>query len=230
LVGAAKNRGGTLIVRSLDKGGTPTHADGTAIVFADYKDATPYLKQRLGRYCSYCERTIPASLAVEHKLPKTGAYQHLEHEWRNLLLACSNCNSSKGTNVPNHANPLWPDEDDTFAMIEYHRSGGVAPKSGLPPDASARVTALLDLVGLTKTPDQSGQTDHRFFDRLEVWRKAEQAVVDVETSDSPALRRSTVEVARSSGGYSIWRHAFAADTNMTQRLMASLPGTRAASQ
>lgn len=215
-------------MRSLDKGSTPTDADGNELVFVDYREAAPYLKQRLGRYCSYCERTVPASLAVEHKLPKTGPTQHLQRSWHNLLLACSNCNSSKRTKLPGHPHPLWPDEEDTFAWIEYRRSGGVTSKSGLAADEHARVTALLDLVGLSKTPSQSGQTDHRFFDRLEVWRKAEQTALDLASADSAALRRSTVEVARSSGGYSIWRAVFASDADMNVRLSEALPGTRVA--
>lgn len=65
--------------------------------FADYDDAKPFLLARLGPFCSYCERRIPTNLAVEHIQPKgVPKYAPLEKTWDNFLLACVNCNSTKG--------------------------------------------------------------------------------------------------------------------------------------
>jgi uncharacterized protein (TIGR02646 family) len=216
-----------LIVRSLDKGEVPKQVDGRPTVFEHYRDAWPYLAQRMGRYCAYCERTIPASLAVEHKLPKSSPrHKHLEREWSNFLLGCSNCNSSKLDREFREHSPLWPDEEDTFSMIEYHENGAVRARADLADPAKERVHELLNLVGLDKTPARIGPSDHRFFDRLEVWRKAEQCAIDLRNEDSPALRRATIEVAKSSGGFSIWRKAFERDADLTQALVAAFPGTR----
>lgn len=214
----------TNTMRHVDKGDAPAAEDGTPIVFTDYREAAPYLKERIGRYCSYCERTIPASLAVEHKLPKR--YDHLVNEWRNLLLACSNCNSCKLDREVAVISPLWPDEEDTFAMTEYKLSGQIVAKEGLKADARDRVDALLELVGLDRTPTQLSNTDHRWLDRQEVWRKAMQSREDVQADASERLKRAIVETAKSSGGYSIWRTVFDDDADMTQRLIDAFPGTR----
>lgn len=212
-------------MRSVDKGLVPVDVDGHPLAFGEYGDASPHLKRRIGRYCSYCERPIRASLAVEHKLPKRW-HPWLDRDWHNLILACSNCNSCKGDDQVTGVLPMWPDEEDTFDCMEYRRSGAIAPRPGLPAGEVDRVQRLLALVGLDRSPAQCGSTDHRFFDRLEIWSLAMQAARDLELADSPELRRATLDTARQSGGYSIWRHVFAGDAGMTANLIAAFPGTR----
>ena len=214
-------------MRSVDKGSSPLGVDGTPLVFEQYIDAAPYLKAQLGRFCSYCERTIPVNLAVEHKRPKR-KYPELEHAWSNLLLACGNCNSCKGEREPVGGDPAFPDEVDTGAMYIYLPSGKIKPKDGLNESDSARAAAMLSLLGLDRPPNFGGPSDHRWFDRLEVWRKAEQSSRDLAESDSDALRRCIVEVAHSSGGYSIWMTEFIGNTDMSARLTSIHPGTRSA--
>jgi 5-methylcytosine-specific restriction endonuclease McrA len=63
-------------------------------IYTRYGDAIEDLKSRLGSYCSYCERQVSASLAVEHVIPKN-LHPELEREWNNFLLGCTNCNSVK---------------------------------------------------------------------------------------------------------------------------------------
>jgi len=213
-------------MRSLDKGPHPVAADGSVLAVAGYDDFAPHLMQRIGRYCAYCERTVPCNLAVEHKLPKH-RHGHLECDWSNLLLACGNCNSHKGKADIAADVALWPDEHDTFALIAYHESGRVSAADGLQAADARRVASLLELIGLTRTPAQITRSDHRWFDRLEVWRKALQSAADLNESDNEPLRRATIETAKSSGGYSIWRAAFAHHPDMTRRLIAAFPGTRA---
>lgn len=89
-------------MRPVKKGATPVAA------FNRYEDAFDYLLDRvgigewsgikIGQYCSYCERCIQTNLAVEHIEPKSGdfAKPELQKEWSNFLLACVNCNSTKG--------------------------------------------------------------------------------------------------------------------------------------
>ena len=62
--------------------------------YSQYSDAIGDLEERLGTYCSYCERRLPISLAVEHVVPKD-LHPELKTEWTNFLLGCTNCNSVK---------------------------------------------------------------------------------------------------------------------------------------
>lgn len=58
--------------------------------------------------CAFCEhKPVGSPPQVEHYRPKDGikytthkGYYWLAYEWSNLLLACGNCNSAKGTNFP----------------------------------------------------------------------------------------------------------------------------------
>lgn len=213
-------------MRHVDKGAAPVNKDGIAIVFGDYQEAGPHLKERLGRYCCYCERAILASLAVEHKLPREH-HPHLALAWSNLLLACSNCNSTKGPRDTATMPVIWPDEEDTYSVIEYARSGAVRPAAGLPEVLAARVMNLLDLTGLTRSPRDLRGSDHRFFDRQEAWRKAEQSAADLAGCDTAQMRTAIVEVAKSTGGFSIWMKVFAHDAQMQTDLRAAFPGTAA---
>ncbi len=52
--------------------------------------------------CCYCERRLPETghlKAVEHFRPKS-VFTGLRNEWRNLLLACSQCNGKKADKFP----------------------------------------------------------------------------------------------------------------------------------
>lgn len=214
-------------MRSVVKGGVPLDASGTPILFAAYQDAVGHLRSRLGRYCSYCERTVPVGLAVEHKLPKAH-HPNLERDWQNFLLACANCNSSKGDHDSAVGSVLWPDEHDTLSTMSYRPSGAIGPATGIDAVLSLKVTATLALLGLSKAPSEAASTDHRHDDRLEVWRKAEQSRLDLANRDVPEMRRSIIATATSSGGYSIWQTVFASDPAMRRALADNFPGTRPA--
>lgn len=52
--------------------------------------------------CCYCEDKIPEnghSRAVEHFRPQS-KFKYLRNDWRNLLLACAQCNGKKSDNFP----------------------------------------------------------------------------------------------------------------------------------
>jgi len=211
-------------MRHFDKGAVPVDTVGETIVFWDYQEAGPYLKERIGWYCCYCERPIHASLAVEHKLPRTH-HPHLALDWHNLLLACANCNSRKGHRDTATMALIWPDEEDTYSVIVYTRSGAVRPANDLHETLATRVKNLLDLTGLTRLPRDLQGSDHRFFYRQEVWRKAEQSAADLADCNTAQMRRQIVETAKSSGGFSIWMKAFSHDAQMQEALRAAFPGT-----
>ena len=106
-------------MRPIDRGGAPA-------TYARYEDAKQDLVNRLGSYCSYCERRIATLLAVEHIQPKAlPQYAHLEREWTNFLLSCVNCNSAKLTTPIELADYLLPDRDNTFLAYSYAITGMV---------------------------------------------------------------------------------------------------------
>ena len=90
-------------MRPIERGAAPC-------AYGDYKEAKQDLVNRLGTYCSYCERRIATILAVEHIQAKSlPHYAHLANDWNNFLLACVNCNSSKSAAEVDPARYLLPD-------------------------------------------------------------------------------------------------------------------------
>jgi len=211
-------------VRCVEKGAWPTGNDGNPVSLQPYQLAAPHLKERIGRYCSFCERFVPVSLAVEHKRPKN-PHEALAFDWFNFLLACTNCNSCKGMNELPDGHSCWPDVDDTFSSFEYLESGRIRVKPDLAERDAHAASALLVVLGLDKTPEMMSNADHRWDDRLEVWRQAEQSRQDLTHSDTPALRASILKTAVNKGGFSIWMAAFARDAAMQSALINAFPGT-----
>lgn len=87
---------------------------------AKYQDAEPYLVEKLGTYCSFCEMRVNNALAVEHKEGKKsgGALT----DWDNLLLACTYCNSRKGEKIKKGELDkwIWPDMHNTCLAFTYN--------------------------------------------------------------------------------------------------------------
>jgi uncharacterized protein (TIGR02646 family) len=200
------------------------HPAELASPMTHYRDAAPYLEMRLGRYCSYCERWIATSLAVEHLSPK-GTDPAKERDWHNFLLACTDCNSTKGSKVT-APDSLWPDQHNTFGALIYREDGAIKPHPGLQPEAQARSAALLKLVGLDKPPVKDNS--HRWDDRLEAWRKAKTAQQLMQRMPHQSLdkaRELALETLTGHGGWSIWMTVFSDDPVMQDHLIAAFPGT-----
>lgn len=217
-------------MRAVARGASPRTTD-----FKDYEHAKPELVSRLGPYCSYCERHIVSMLAVEHIQPKAlAAYTHLVGRWENFLLACVNCNSTKGDTDVVLADTLLPDRDNTFAAYEYPMDGTMRPIASLTGTAAAAARATWKLVGLDKplsvTLDTNGREValDRVTQRKEAWLVALEAATDLrQQPGNDALRRQIARTALATGFFSIWMAAFAHDTDMRQRLIAAFPGTAA---
>lgn len=215
-------------MRPVDKGPSPQ-------VFTNYEDAKQPLTTRLGSYCSYCERRIPTNLAVEHILPKDVAlgYAHLRNEWDNFLLACVNCNSSKGTEIITFPDYLLPDRDNTFLCYKYLETGLVESSN---PDNNIRNMAerTLNLVGLNGDNIPHDIDDYetlafsaltRNEQRIEAWAQAKEAREDYEKGEVN-LRRIANEAA-SSGFFSIWMKAFEGIPDVRQALINAFLNTSA---
>ncbi len=215
-------------MRPVNKGNCLIDQNGHQIIFSHYSDAKGYLIQRLGHYCSYCERSIRASLAVEHIQPQS-RQQDLGKTWSNLLLACVNCNSTKkdtDVNSTNIGDYLWPDTDNTYRAMTYYPNGPIHPNPRMPGHLQQKAQNSINLFGLNKTPaNNSKATDERWIGRIDVWGIAEESKADLKDNDTPQMRRQIVKTAQANGHFSIWMTVFHDDPDMLSRLIDAFPGT-----
>ncbi len=217
-------------MRPVRRGVSPQPED-----YKDYRDALPDLVSRLGCYCSYCERRIPANLAVEHIQPKgLPEYGHLTGRWENFLLGCVNCNSTKKDKDVRLERTLLPDRDNTYAAFTYRPDGKVIPAPGLEPVLFAMAEKTLSLTGLDKkissAVDDNGKLValDRMAQRMEVWAIAMEAKNDLAMNpDSENLKKWVVNNALAYGYFSVWLTVFDEEADMKNRLIDSFPGTRA---
>lgn len=217
-------------MRPIRKGGSPVAGD-----YRNYEDAKPDLVSCLGLYCSYCERPITSLLAVEHVQPKgLAAYRHLEGNWNNFLLACVNCNSTKGDKDVQPASYLLPDRDNTFVAFSYLPDGTIEPSANaVVKGLQAIAQDTLQLTGLDKaainTPDINGKQValDRGSQRMNVWLEASEAKKELDTQlDNQVLRRVIIRQALAKGFFSIWMTVFSDDSDMCSRFIDAFPGTR----
>ena len=212
-------------MRPVDKGAAPG-------IYAQYQDAGPDLRARLGDYCSYCERQIETNLAVEHIHPKS-VVQALITEWANFLLACTNCNSTKGDAPIELIDYFWPDADNTLRTFEYLPGGLIGPQPELSHTNSMKALATLNLTGLDRYPGSPVQeptkSDQRWLRRQQAWEKATRCQDVLATQDTVEVRELIVDVALGRGHFSIWWTVFTDDVDMRRRLREAFIGTHEAS-
>lgn len=216
-------------MRPIERGGCPVDNNQQKIVFSHYSDARGELIKRMGQYCSYCEMKLDASLAVEHVQPKKArgsnvVNQTLLLDWENFLLACTNCNSTKGNKPVVLTDYVWPDTDNTFRAFVYS-TGGII--SAAPGPVHQEAKNMIALVGLDKKPDTADASDRRWSNRLETWAMAERARTRLINRDSIELRETIAEHAYSQGYWSIWMTVFSHDSDMLRRIIAQYMGTSA---
>ena len=212
-------------MRPVDKGAAPA-------VYAHYKDASVDLRDRLGDYCSYCERRIETNLAVEHIRPKS-VVPTLCTDWANFLLACANCNSIKGDALISLVAYFWPDADNTLRAFEYVPGGPISPHPSLRPAMAVKAVATLKLTGLDRYPGNAGRapttSDQRWLRRQQAWVKAKRCRHILTGQDTVEVRELIVENAIARGMFSIWWTVFAGDVDMRRRLREAFKGTHGAS-
>ena len=209
-------------MRPIDRGRVP-RAHGA------YGDALGDLVERLGRYCSYCERRLPTHLAVEHVAPKS-LHSDRELEWRNFLLGCVNCNSVKGDKDVADEEVLWPDRHNTMLAVEYSRGGFVRPSGELDDGLSRRARGLVDLVGLDRHGawgwPRPTDRDWRWSQREEVWAAALMCRSDFESLGEPEPAIGlVVQAARGHGFFSVWMAVFRRHAAVRRALIEGFPGT-----
>jgi len=215
-------------MRPVFRGACPQE-QGQDLRFSEYQQARRALIQRLGKYCSYCEMQLDASLAVEHVQPKQppgaqAALPERELAWGNFLLACTNCNSTKGNTEVVLSDYLWPDRDDTFHSLTYREGGRIEITPG---PEQAKAERLMALVGLQKTPNTPDASDRRWENRREAWDMAVRAKDRLARCPCDDMKDQIIDTVRANGFWSIWMTVFSNGADMQTRLIAALPGTRA---
>ncbi len=196
------------------------------MVFNHYSEARTPLMERLGDYCSYCELPCNEGPDVEHVQPKS-LQPDLERDWTNLLLSCVFCNSTKGKQAVALNDYLWPDRDNTFSAFTYERDRAPKPSVRLDPLLGTKATATLELLGLEREPGHPLLTknDRRWSKRKDAWDKAARARSYLESQPSEQMRAIIVDMALSTGFWSVWMTVFAEDRDMLRRFLSCFPGT-----
>lgn len=203
----------------------PVDSSGNAKKFQEYQEARGDLIARLGQYCSYCEMKLDASLAVEHVQPKS-LYPTLEREWNNFLLACTNCNSTKGSQDIILSDYYWPDEDNTFRAFTYLQGGLIRLNSNLNNQEKIKAKATLKLTGLDKPFVNDPEVkDRRLLNRRETWDIATRSLNRLRTNDTLLMREQVAEHSVSQGYWSVWMTVFKDDPDMLRRFIEAFPGT-----
>ncbi|MGB8701386.1 MAG: HNH endonuclease [Thermosynechococcaceae cyanobacterium] len=197
--------------------------------YAKYGDAIGDLEARLGLYCSYCERRLPTSLAVEHVVPKA-LNPGLETEWTNFLLGCTNCNSVKGDTPVDVEDFLWPDRDNTFLAFEYAKGGFVRLATNTNKEQKEKAKALLNLVGLQRHQasgwDNPAPRDKRWQQREEIWAVAEKCRKNFESlKQTDDAKNLVLEVAHGYGFFSVWMTVFDVYPDIKRGLVQGFLGT-----
>lgn len=207
-------------MRPVERGGDPDP------IRTKYGQAKPDLEVRLGAYCSYCERKLSVSLAVEHIQPKD-LYPERRLEWDNFLLACSNCNSIKGAQDIVLDDYYWPHKDNTARIFCYSAGSLVGVNDQLDDNQQSVVKSTLTLTGLDRRPGHPhlSSNDKRWRERQEVWDIAQDEHAELKGGDTVQKREKIVRNALNSGFWSVWMTVFADDVDMRHRFVLAFPGT-----
>jgi uncharacterized protein (TIGR02646 family) len=203
----------------------PVKRGANTTTFTTYQQARGSLIKHLGEYCSYCEMAANASLAVEHIQPKKKK-PALELEWDNFLLACGNCNPTKGDTDIVLTDYYWADTDNTARAFVYSVGGFIAPNPDLSPIEQEKAKATIQLFGLEKRPPLDVEaSDRRWSNRLQTWDIATRALERLKNLNAPEMREQIVDTARAQGYWSVWMTVFKDDPDMLERFIKAFPGT-----
>lgn len=203
----------------------PVDSFGQEKIYARYQDARGDLIDQLGDYCSYCGMKLNASLAVEHVQPKNSS-PNLALNWSNFLLACTNCNSTKGSKTVDLRNHYWPDLDNTSKVFVYGEGGTISAHPALKPLQKNIAVQTLALTGLNKRPgNDPTRRDRRWSARMKAWDKAQEVKQLLAKQNTSITRKIIIDLAIATGFWSVWVAVFADDSDMLSRLSDAFPGT-----
>jgi hypothetical protein len=223
---------------------------GSATQTYDYHAIGAKLIGRIGEYCSYCETPLSGNAAIEHIVSKSTSPQ-LETNWENFLLACVNCNSTKGATRVQSADDLasyiWPCTPRDvqaggrtfFSPADAFVYGLDAAQNAVvvaaPGPKQARAQATLEMVGLDKAPaEDAAVKDRRIANRTAVWNLAAATAAgfapylrDDGTASTPGaalIAAQIIDLAKAAGFWSVWMTLF---SQMLAQKPNMAPATRA---
>jgi len=215
-------------MRPVERGARPLDEHGEPKIYSDYSFARRDLINIMGQYCSYCNQKLPASLAVEHIQPKNPV-PGLKLEWSNFLLACTNCNSTKGVTLIDTDDYIWPDLHNTHLAFKYNEDGTIDINETLPEQIIVKAENLLKLVGLQKYVDKATDSDRRWKNRMETFLKATDILRLFKSASAKGAEDEFIETisicAPDSGFFSVWMTVFDDYPKVKKVLIESFAGT-----
>ena len=201
----------------------------------NYQDAEPYLEERIGRYCAFCEMRVNNSLAVEHKESKNSGGDPTA--WNNLLLACTYCNSRKGEKIKKGDLDkwIWPDQDNTFLAFTYEDA---IPKLNdaylktVSDDVRICAKTVFEDLALDYRPvegKKSKYKDKRWLSRYQALDVAKEAKdtweICQDKNVKEHLKKNIIDMAIGYGFFSVWMMVFENEPEIRQELIWAFPGT-----
>lgn len=219
-------------MRPIDKGESPYE------MINKYQDALPYLEEKIGLYCSYCEMPIKHVPEIEHIVSKTKGGDLTA--WDNLNLGCKYCNSRKKAIItPHNKNDyMWPDEDNTAIAYSYTNGFPMVNKDVLNElDTTGaccqKAKNTYNLVKLGNIPKE-GEKDKRFPERNTAYHKALKSLENWQhVKDAPEcyqndMKEQIMMTATADGFFSVWMTVFSAEPQILLALIENFPGTNKA--
>lgn len=210
-------------MRPVNKGESPY------TTISKYAEALPFLKCRIGFYCSYCGFPIIHVPEVEHVVSKSKE-PALSTKWENLMLGCKYCNTRKSDDIDlgNVDDYLWPDQYNTALAFRYDYgvpqiNDAMLQQVDPSGDARSKAEKIYNLVKLGEQPGQ--KADRRTMQRNEVYETAKRAKERLDRNRAPDLMEQIIETAICSGFFSIWTNVFSEDPEMLNALILAFPGT-----
>lgn len=216
-------------MRPVDKGKSPYE------MISKYQDALPYLEEKIGKYCSYCEMPIKHVPEVEHIVSKSKGGELTA--WSNLNLGCKYCNSRKLAEITpyNKNNYLWPDKDNTAIAYSYTNGFPMVNKDVLNElDTTGacykKAQNTYTLVNLGNIP-KMGEKDKRFSERNAIYYKALKSLENWQhVKDAPEqyqndMKNQIMMTATGDGFFSVWMTVFEDEPQILLALIESFPGT-----
>lgn len=210
-------------MRPINRGAWPTKANGNKYVFNNWRRAKPYLVDRTGLYCHFCEMRVNNSLAVEHIKSRTD-HPKLSNYWNNFLLICTSCNSSKNAKQvlsPYNQKYYWPHLNNTLLAFYSPLSGPdaqiVIPKSGLTANQKSRAESTIALYELDKRSTSDGDSDNRYIERIRATKLAIDRLIEYQKGQTTI--NAIVAMATTTGFFSVWFDVFSNITPVKQALL-----------
>ncbi|HFC8510014.1 TPA: HNH endonuclease [Neisseria subflava] len=190
-----------------------------------YQDAKPVLIERLGEFCSYCERHFDAkNLHIEHILPKEN-YPIFEKSWVNFLLSCNSCNSSKGTERIKFSHIYLPDVDNTFYAFSYLSDGSITPSDRIISQQHQR--AAFDTLIFFGLDNNSKRYEYLQRKRMEAWGQIQNCLeVYRSNPNNSKIKVLLLDFYKNTGFFSIWMTIFNNYPDIKNALIDISPSTR----